>query len=205
MPHHQSSEAADVSAWASVAFAVLILFLPALTAANTSSHATLSCIALYLYIFLQLPPQASGLQQNSFSGSGSHRNCRQASVALRGQPAQETGECWVGHDPCLLPSTACLQPVASAPSWDLSRWRNSQIPLLSSPLPNRVQAMQTTAREQSCQIRGLGNQMQFFCFLFSRASIHSGNGLSVPPHPQPWAGSVTKLDGFGTRMVPLVM
>lgn len=92
VPHHQSSEAADISAWAPIAFTMLILFLPALTAVNTSSHTTLSCLALCLYIFLQLSPQASGLQQNSYCGSSSHRNCCQASVALRGQPAQETGK-----------------------------------------------------------------------------------------------------------------
>lgn len=49
--HLQSPEPADVSAWASVAFTVLILFLPALTAANASSHTTLSCIAFRLHIF----------------------------------------------------------------------------------------------------------------------------------------------------------
>lgn len=94
VPHHQSSEAADwkIPAWAAVAFTLLILFLPALTAANTSSHTTLSCIALCLYTFLQLSPQASGLQQNSYCGSSSHRNCCQASVAMRGQPAQGTGK-----------------------------------------------------------------------------------------------------------------
>lgn len=49
--HHQSPEAADVSAWPAVAFTALILFLPALTAANASFHTTLSCIAFRLHIF----------------------------------------------------------------------------------------------------------------------------------------------------------
>lgn len=50
--HHQSPEAAGISAWVSVAFIVLILFLPALMAANASSHSTLSCIAFHLHSFL---------------------------------------------------------------------------------------------------------------------------------------------------------
>lgn len=47
----QSPEAVDISPWASVAFTVLFLFLPALTAANASSHTTVSCIAFRLHIF----------------------------------------------------------------------------------------------------------------------------------------------------------
>lgn len=50
VPTHQSPEAADVSPWASIAFTTPILFLPALTAANASSHPTLSCIAFRLHI-----------------------------------------------------------------------------------------------------------------------------------------------------------
>lgn len=163
-PHHQLPESADISAWASVAFTMLILFLPALTAANTSSHTTLSCIALCLYIFLQLSLQASGLQQNSFCGSSSHRNCCQALVALRGQPAQETGKWRVGCEPCLLPFTAWPQPVASTFLGSEQMEEQPNLSLLSSPLPNRVQAMEATGREQSCQITGLGKPNAIFLF-----------------------------------------
>jgi len=51
VPTTSPPEAADVSAWVTVAFIVLILFLPALTAARASSHATVSCIAFCLHIF----------------------------------------------------------------------------------------------------------------------------------------------------------
>lgn len=125
---------------------------------------TLSCIALCLYIFLQLSLQASGLQQNSFCGSSSHRNCCQAPVALRGQPAQETGKWRVGCEPCLLPFTAWPQPVASTFLGSEQMEEQPNLSLLSSPLPNRVQAMEATGREQSCQITGLGKPNAIFLF-----------------------------------------
>lgn len=182
---------------------MLILFLPALTAANTSSHTTLSCIALCLYIFLQLSLQASGLQQNSFCGSSSHRNCCQAPVALRGQPAQETGKWRVGCEPCLLPFTAWPQPVASTFLGSEQMEEQPNLSLLSSPLPNRVQAMEATGREQSCQITGLGNQMQFFCFLFFQSTSPLWEWSFCPTWPQLWDGFVTKVGRFSTNMVPL--
>jgi len=99
---------------------------------------SLSALSLSLLLFFSIleKGQTLTLRQNSSCGSGSHRNRCWVPVARRGQPARALGKWCVGSGPCLLLPFASQPPASGLHlPGELSRWRKSQTPLLSSPLP----------------------------------------------------------------------
>lgn len=110
--------------------------------------------------------------------------------------AQKGQTAWAWLKQPLVNAALCvLSPSKAAPSRPAEHLEEQPEPSLSSPLPNRVQAMEAAGREPSCRIRCVGNQMQIV-LLFSvllllfpitllpsalLASVHCpGERLAVP-------------------------